>query len=49
VAINGGQVLVRPDSEGLVIETDSFIHMELRSARGDPVTGETRDLPNGRV
>ena len=28
VAINGGQVLVRPDSEGLVIETDSFIHMD---------------------
>lgn len=28
VAINGGQILVRPDRRGLVIETDSFIHMD---------------------
>jgi hypothetical protein len=28
VAINGGQILVRSDSQGLVIETDSFIHKD---------------------
>lgn len=31
VAINGGQILVRPDRQGLVIETDSFIHMDMDS------------------
>jgi hypothetical protein len=29
VAINGGQILVRSDPQGLLIETDSFIHMDM--------------------
>ena len=32
VAINGGQILVLPDRQGLVIETDSFIHMDMDPA-----------------
>jgi hypothetical protein len=31
VAINGGQILVRPDRQGLVIETDSFIHVDMNT------------------